>query len=57
VVQDAVVTTELTDAVERVWREQGGKLWRSLVAITADADVASDAMGADGTVTRMSLGG
>ena len=57
VVQDAVVTTELTDALERVWQEQGGKLWRSLVAITADADVASDAMGADGTVTRMSLGG
>jgi RNA polymerase sigma-70 factor, ECF subfamily len=44
VVQDAVVSTELTDAVERVWREQGGKLWRSLVAFSADPDVASDAM-------------
>jgi RNA polymerase sigma factor (sigma-70 family) len=44
VVQDAVVTTELTDAVERVWREQGGKLWRSLVAFSADPEIARDAM-------------
>ena len=32
------------DAVERVWREQGSKLWRSLTAFTGDADLASDAM-------------
>lgn len=31
-------------ALERVWREQGGRLWRSLVAFTGDPDVASDAM-------------
>jgi RNA polymerase sigma factor (sigma-70 family) len=44
VVQDAAVTTEPRDAVERVWREQGAKLWRSLVAFTADRELASDAM-------------
>lgn len=32
------------DAVERVWREQGPKLWRSLTAFTGDPDLASDAM-------------
>lgn len=32
------------EAVERVWVEQGPRLWRSLLAFTADADVASDAM-------------
>jgi RNA polymerase sigma-70 factor, ECF subfamily len=44
VVQDAAVSTEPRDAVERVWREQGAKLWRSLVAFTADRELASDAM-------------
>jgi len=44
VVQDAAVSIEPRDAVERVWREQGAKLWRSLVAFTADPDVATDAM-------------
>jgi hypothetical protein len=38
------VSTELTDAVERVWREQGGKLWRPLVAFS---------MSSDGNVTRI----
>lgn len=32
------------EAVERVWREQGPKLWRSLTAFTGDPDLASDAM-------------
>ena len=32
------------EAVERVWIEQGPKLWRSLLAFTADTDVANDAM-------------
>jgi RNA polymerase sigma-70 factor (ECF subfamily) len=32
------------DALERVWREQGAKLWRSLVAFGGDPDLASDAM-------------
>jgi RNA polymerase sigma-70 factor, ECF subfamily len=44
VVQDAPVNTEPRDAVERVWREQGAKLWRSLVAFTGDPEVATDAM-------------
>ena len=38
------MSIEPRDAVERVWREQGAKLWRSLVAFTADPDVATDAM-------------
>lgn len=32
------------EAVERVWREQGARLWRSLVAFGGDTEVASDAM-------------
>jgi DNA-directed RNA polymerase specialized sigma24 family protein len=32
------------DEVERVWREQGKKLWRSLVAFGGDPELASDAM-------------
>ena len=38
------MSVEAHDAVERVWREQGAKLWRSLVAFTTDPDVATDAM-------------
>lgn len=38
------MSTEPRDAVERVWREQGTKLWRSLVAFTGDPEVATDAM-------------
>ena len=30
--------------LEVVWREQGGRLWRSLVAFTGSPDLASDAM-------------
>jgi RNA polymerase sigma factor (sigma-70 family) len=44
VVQDAPVSTEPRDAVERVWLEQGPRLWRSLVAFTGDRDVATDSM-------------
>jgi RNA polymerase sigma-70 factor (ECF subfamily) len=44
VVQDTVVTEPEHEAVERVWIEHGPRLWRSLLAFTADADVASDAM-------------
>jgi RNA polymerase sigma-70 factor (ECF subfamily) len=43
-VHDAVVRAEQGDIVERVWREQGQKLWRSLAAFTGDPDLASDAM-------------
>jgi RNA polymerase sigma-70 factor (ECF subfamily) len=32
------------DVVERVWRESGPRLYRSLVAYTGDPDLASDAM-------------
>ncbi len=35
---------EPSDEVERVWREQGPKLWRSLTAFTGDKELASDAM-------------
>jgi hypothetical protein len=42
---DAVVTTELTDAVERGWNAAAG------------TDDALYLTGADGTLTRMSLGG
>ena len=42
-VHDASVTGS-RDAVERVWRDQGAKLWRSLVAFGGDPELASDAM-------------
>ena len=42
--QHAGVRTEGSEVVERVWREQGRKLWRSLAAFTGDPEVASDAM-------------
>jgi RNA polymerase sigma factor (sigma-70 family) len=32
------------DAVERVWRDDGARLWRSLVAFGGDRELASDAM-------------
>ena len=32
------------DAVERIWQEQGERLWRSLVAFGGDPELASDAM-------------
>jgi predicted RNA polymerase sigma factor len=44
VVQDARVSIRPDGAVERVWREQGARLWRSLVAFAGDGELASDAM-------------
>ncbi len=41
---DETSRAEPADEVERVWREQGPKLWRSLTAFTGDAELASDAM-------------
>ncbi len=38
------MTTEGSAAIERVWQEQGTKLWRSLLEFTADPDLASDAL-------------
>ena len=35
---------ESASAIERVWREQGAKLWRSLLEFTADPELASDAL-------------
>jgi RNA polymerase sigma factor (sigma-70 family) len=32
------------DAVERVWRDDGSRLWRSLVAFGGDQELASDSM-------------
>jgi RNA polymerase sigma factor (sigma-70 family) len=43
VVQDAPVT-EAKRALERVYFEQGAKLWRALVAHTGDTEMASDAL-------------
>jgi RNA polymerase sigma-70 factor, ECF subfamily len=42
--QDALVTAGSDDAVVRVYREQGARLWRSLLAYTGDREMASDAM-------------
>ena len=43
VVQDAPVTVA-RDSLERVYREQGAKLWRALFAFSGDKEVASDAL-------------
>jgi RNA polymerase sigma-70 factor (ECF subfamily) len=43
-VHDAPVGTGPREAVERVWREEGPRLWRSLVAFGGDPELASDAM-------------
>jgi RNA polymerase sigma factor (sigma-70 family) len=43
-VEDAPVTAASGDAVARVYREQGAKLWRSLLAYTGDREMASDAL-------------
>jgi RNA polymerase sigma-70 factor (ECF subfamily) len=42
VVDQAAVTAH--EAAERAFREQGPKLWRALLALTGDPDLASDAM-------------
>ena len=41
---DAVVAADPSAELERVWREHGTKLWRSLFAFAGDPDVASDAL-------------
>jgi RNA polymerase sigma-70 factor (ECF subfamily) len=43
VVQDAVVELAI-DRLEAVYREDGPRLWRALVAYTADPELASDAL-------------
>ena len=42
VVQDALVTAER--GLERLYREDGARLWRALVAFSGDREVASDAV-------------
>jgi RNA polymerase sigma factor (sigma-70 family) len=44
VAEDAPVTASSGDAVARVYRDQGAKLWRSLLAYTGDREMASDAL-------------
>lgn len=44
VVQDARVSAESGSELERLYREQGDRLWRAVMAYTADPDVASDAV-------------
>ena len=39
-----VVTLEPADAIARVYEEQGSRMWRSLYAFSADAEIASDAL-------------
>lgn len=38
------MTTDEGNAFERVWREQGTKIWRSLLEYTGDPDMASEAL-------------
>jgi RNA polymerase sigma-70 factor (ECF subfamily) len=42
--QDVGVQDTDATAIERVWREQGPKLWRSLLEFTGDPELASDAL-------------
>jgi RNA polymerase sigma-70 factor (ECF subfamily) len=44
VVQDAAVEEHTQGEVERVYREQAPRLWRSLVAYTGDRELANDAV-------------
>src|SRR5580765_7337511 len=41
---DAVATTAIADRVERCYREQAERLWRSLLLYSAEPDVASEAV-------------
>jgi RNA polymerase sigma-70 factor, ECF subfamily len=42
-VQDALVDARLTGDVEDLYRRQGERLWRSLLAYSGDREIASDA--------------
>jgi RNA polymerase sigma-70 factor (ECF subfamily) len=44
VAKDAAVTQPVEADLERVWREDGPKLWRAVAAYTADPEIASDAV-------------
>ncbi len=42
--QTAAVATNARDALEQVWRQQGQKMFRSIVAFTGDTEIANDAI-------------
>src|SRR5919198_3945401 len=42
--QDAAMEARTLGGIEHVYREQAGRLWRSLLVFTGDPDVASDAV-------------
>jgi RNA polymerase sigma-70 factor (ECF subfamily) len=44
VVHDVGVTSNARSDLERLFEEEGKRIWRALVAYTADPDLASDAM-------------
>jgi DNA-directed RNA polymerase specialized sigma24 family protein len=44
VAKDAAVTQPVEADLERVWLEDGQKLWRAVAAYTADPEIASDAV-------------
>ena len=43
-VQDALVTTGPGSELERLYRRDGARLWRSLLGFTGDPELAKDAM-------------
>jgi RNA polymerase sigma factor (sigma-70 family) len=43
-VRDAPAGVRRHEDIERLYREQGGRMWRALLAFGGDADVASDAV-------------
>jgi RNA polymerase sigma-70 factor (ECF subfamily) len=42
-VRDTGAETSRTDAVERLYREQGDRIWRALLGFAGDPEIASDA--------------
>src|SRR5205814_2309763 len=44
VVKDAPVSTEPKNELERLYRKDGARLWRSLLGFTGDQELARDAM-------------
>jgi RNA polymerase sigma-70 factor, ECF subfamily len=42
--QESAVRIEPASAIERLYREQGDRMWRSLLAFSGDPDVASEAV-------------
>jgi RNA polymerase sigma-70 factor, ECF subfamily len=43
-VREAPAGVRRHEEIERLYREQGGRMWRALLAFAGDADVASDAV-------------